>query len=70
MCVCVCVCVCRSFGREGLAEAMMQLNGGMTVTEEEVNAMMDDAALDECVALPPPSVPCARCVASRQRVGV
>jgi hypothetical protein len=31
----------------------MQLNGGMTVTEEEVNAMMDDAALDECVAPPP-----------------
>jgi hypothetical protein len=49
----------------------MQLNGGMTVTQEEVNAMMDDAALDECVAPPPPpSVPCARCVASRQRVGV
>jgi hypothetical protein len=32
----------------------MQLNGGMTVTQEEVNAMMDDAALDECVAPPPP----------------
>ena len=48
----------------------MQLNGGMTVTEEEVNAMMDDAALDECVAPspPPPGLACAHCVAYRQRV--
>lgn len=35
--------------REGLANAMSKLNGDMKVSPEELDTMMQDAAVDECV---------------------
>ena len=35
--------------REGLANAMSKLNGDMKVSPEELDLMMQDAIVDECV---------------------
>ena len=35
--------------REGLANAMSKLNGDMKVSPEELDTIMQDAAVDECV---------------------
>ena len=42
--------IIRALTREGLANAMSDLNGGMTVTGEEIDAMMQHATAHEYVS--------------------
>lgn len=36
--------------RDGLANAMSELNGGMEVASEEISTMMQDATVSRCVS--------------------